>query len=142
MNKKYLIILSVSALLFMGAGCTRSQIQPQDVGKLQQPAQTQNQPGASQPASAPAEYAQTSAVTINNFAFSPDNMTVKAGTAVTWTNDDNVPHQIVADAADQPDLKSDILYTGQTYNYIFNKAGTFGYHCQIHPSMKATITVQ
>jgi amicyanin len=142
MNKKFALILSVCALIFMGAGCTQSPVQPQDVGKLQQPAQTQNQAGAGLPASTPTENAQTSAVTINNFAFSPDNITVKAGATVTWTNDDNVPHQIVADAADQTDFKSDVLYTGQAYSYTFNKAGKFGYHCQIHPSMKATVIVQ
>jgi amicyanin len=142
MNKKYIMIFPVFTLIFMGAGCTQSQVQPQDVGKLQQPTQAQNQAGAGLPASTPTENAQTSAVTINNFAFSPGAITVKAGTTVTWTNDDNVPHQIVADAADQPDFKSDVLYTGQAYNYTFTKAGTFGYHCQIHPSMKATVIVE
>jgi len=142
MNNKLFIILSACVLIFMGVGCTQSPVQPQDVGKLQQPAQTQNQAGADLPASTPSENSQAGAITINNFAFSPGVINVKVGTTVTWTNDDGVPHQIAADAADQPDLKSDVLYTGQTYNYTFNKAGTFGYHCQIHPSMKATIIVQ
>lgn len=83
----------------------------------------------------------TSSVTISNFAFSPANITVKAGTTVTWTNNDDVGHTVTADSAssDAPDSKS--FTKGETYSYTFKKAGTYTYHCQPHPYMHGTVVV-
>lgn len=82
-----------------------------------------------------------SAVTINNFAFGPQNITVKAGTTVTWTNKDSASHTVTADQASADAPASQNLAQGQTYSFTFKKAGTYAYHCQIHPSMKGTVTV-
>jgi len=85
-----------------------------------------------------------SAVNIQGFAFSPQTLTVSAGTAVTWTNLDSVTHQIAADPG-QPDIadfSSPNMAQGGTYSYTFQKAGTWAYHCSIHPSMKGTVIVQ
>ncbi len=82
-------------------------------------------------------------VAIKNFAFSPATLTIKSGTKVTWTNQDSAPHQIVADSASNlSGLISSLLSQGQSYNFTFTKTGTFGYHCQIHPSMTGTIIVE
>jgi plastocyanin len=135
MNKKTILIM-VGAILFLGAGCGQTAVSPQNVGKTQIPSQAQPDSVATQNAQA------GSAITINNFAFSPGTLTVKTGTTVTWTNNDAAGHQVVADATDLPDFKSDVFYAGQTYSFTFNKAGTFNYHCQIHPSMKGIIIVQ
>ncbi len=78
-------------------------------------------------------------VTIMNFAFSPATLTVKTGTKVTWTNNDTVTHTVTAD---QGAFDSGNISPGSTFSFTFTKAGTYSYHCNIHHSMTATITVQ
>jgi plastocyanin len=82
---------------------------------------------------------QASSVTIHNFAFSPASVTVAPGTTVTWTNNDSTAHTVTADSGNGP--KSGQLQQGQTYSFTFSQAGTYAYHCSIHPEMKATVTV-
>jgi plastocyanin len=77
-------------------------------------------------------------VAITNFAFSPATVTIKAGAAVTWTNNDSVSHTITADDAS---WDSGSIANGGTFSHTFATAGTFTYHCAIHPSMKGTVTV-
>ncbi len=85
------------------------------------------------------------AVIIQNFAFVPPTLQVSAGTTVTWTNRDSVDHQIINDATGQAAqgalFMSNPLPQGATYSFTFATAGTYAYHCNIHPSMKGTITV-
>jgi plastocyanin len=85
-------------------------------------------------------------VTIKNFAFSPNELTIKAGTTVTWVNEDSAPHMVASDPhpahTDLPGLVSGTLAQGQAYSYTFDKPGTFGYHCHIHPSMTGRIIVE
>jgi plastocyanin len=78
-------------------------------------------------------------VTLANFAFSPTTLTVKVGTTVTWTNKDSTSHTVVSDTGV---FDSGNLAPNATYTYVFAKAGTFNYHCSIHPSMKGTVIVQ
>ena len=80
---------------------------------------------------------QPASISISNFAFHPQQLTVKIGTTVTWTNDDPAPHQIGGSILD-----SQLLNTGDSYNYIFTQAGTYDYHCLIHPTMTGQIIVQ
>ena len=81
---------------------------------------------------------ETMTVSIKNFAFNPPNATVSAGTTVTWVNNDQVPHTATAnDGA----FDSGTLQPGQSYSFKFDKAGTYAYHCNIHPYMTATVTV-
>ena len=82
----------------------------------------------------------TSSVTIANFAFTPASITVKKGTTVTWTNQDSTAHTVTeTDGQDGP--KSSELGNGQAYSFTYNTAGTFKYHCSIHPDMTGTVTV-
>jgi plastocyanin len=82
--------------------------------------------------------AAPSAVGIAGFAFDPAELTVAAGTEVTWTNGENVPHSVVAtDGA----FESDTLDAGATFSTTFETPGTFTYVCGIHSSMQGTITV-
>jgi len=82
----------------------------------------------------------TDKVSIDNFAFNPASITVKKGTTVTWTNMDTAAHTVTeTDSQDGP--KSDNLAKGASYTFTFNTAGTFKYHCAIHPSMTGTVTV-
>jgi plastocyanin len=84
-------------------------------------------------------------ITITNFAFSPASVTVPAGSMVTWTNQDSVPHTIVNDFnplfSQGAMFTSSQLQTGQSFSFTFKDPGTFGYHCGIHTYMKGTVTV-
>jgi len=84
----------------------------------------------------------TNTIAIRNFAFSPATLTVKAGTTVTWMNDDGTTHTIVSDAGTPDSFGSPPLANGASYPFTFAKAGTYTYHCSIHPSMKGTIVVE
>jgi len=82
----------------------------------------------------------TNAVTIDNFAFSPANITVKKGTTVTWTNKDSATHTVTeTDSLNGP--KSGDLETGKSFVFTFDTVGTYHYHCSIHTSMTGTVTV-
>jgi len=69
------------------------------------------------------------AVSISNFAFDPSPLTVKVGSTVTWTNNDNASHNVVADDGS---FKSDTLAKGATFSFTFTKAGTYQYYCSFH----------
>lgn len=86
-----------------------------------------------------AQASQNNSVSITNFTFSPATMTVQPGTTVTWTNQDDAAHTVTSDSGNE--LGSNSLRKGQTYSHKFDKAGTYAYHCSIHPQMKATVTV-
>ena len=79
-------------------------------------------------------------VTISNFAFSPAQLNINTGDTVTWTNKDGVNHPIVSDTANI--FNSGNLDPNATFSYTFTTAGTYKYHCSIHPSMTGTITVK
>ena len=88
---------------------------------------------------APAASAQDDmTVSIQDFLFSPDQMTVAPGTTVTWVNDGQQPH---TSTADDGTWDSGTLQPGDDYSFTFDKPGTYTYHCSIHPDMTATITV-
>jgi plastocyanin len=133
---KMLTGLLVAASLAMGA-----------CGSGSTPTPTTAAPPTAAPASAPPSAAQSSAsggaagasaVTIQNFAFNPPTLTVKVGTEVTWTNQDSTTHTVTFDTGG---TKSGDLAQGATYKQTFSSAGTLSYHCSIHPTMTATVTV-
>jgi len=78
-------------------------------------------------------------VTIQNFAFSPKTLTVAPGTTVMWTNKDSAAHTVTSDSGST--LDSGDLSHGKSYAHTFSTAGTYTYHCAIHPYMKATVVV-
>jgi plastocyanin len=84
---------------------------------------------------------QTVAVKIDNFSFSPTNMTVASGTTVTWINRDDIPHTVVS-SDDPKAFKSKALDTDDRFSFTFTKAGTYSYFCSIHPKMTGKIVVQ
>jgi plastocyanin len=95
---------------------------------------------ASSTTSAPAEPVSGDAVTIEDFDFAPKALLVTAGTTVTWTNDDASTHTATGDDGEF-DTKS--LSPGDSGELTFEEAGTFTYHCEIHPTtMKAEIIVE
>ena len=79
------------------------------------------------------------AVTINNFAFSPTPLTVPVGTKVMWTNQQTqVPHTVTSDSGA---FDSGTLQSGASFSFTFAQAGTFAYHCTIHPNMHGMVIV-
>ena len=78
-------------------------------------------------------------VTIDNFVFEPERLTVKAGTTVTWVNRDDIPHTVVS--TDKV-FKSKVLDTSETFSFTFSAAGTFPYFCSLHPKMTGRVIVQ
>jgi amicyanin len=83
---------------------------------------------------------QAITVSIDNFTFTPPTLTVKAGTTVTWTNKDDIPHGIAATNNAFP--KSRALDTDDSYSFTFTTPGTYQYFCYIHPHMVGTIVVE
>ncbi len=79
-------------------------------------------------------------VTIDNFFFTPATLTVKAGTTVTWTNKDDIPHGI--GATNNAFKKSAALDTDESYSFTFTTPGTYQYFCYLHPKMVGTVVVQ
>jgi plastocyanin len=100
-------------------------------------------PAASAPAesqsAAPAPGGEESAVRIADFAFDPASLTVTAGSTVTWTNGDAAPHTATADDGS---FDTGSIGGGASASQAFPDAGTFTYHCAIHPNMTGTITVE
>jgi plastocyanin len=87
---------------------------------------------------APLHAAEAPQVKIENFSFTPPALTVKPGTTVTFRNDDDIPHLVVANDAS---FRSKALDTGDTYAFTFTKAGDYAYYCGLHPHMQGKITV-
>jgi len=84
--------------------------------------------------------APAGAVTIDNFTFTPASLTVKAGTTVTWTNHDDIPHGVASST--NAFKKSNALDTDDSFSFTFTTPGTFQYFCYLHPHMVGTIVVE
>jgi amicyanin len=82
----------------------------------------------------------TGVVSIDNFTFNPPKLTVKAGTTITWTNKDDIPHGI--GSANNAFARSKALDTDDAFSFTFTTPGTYQYFCYIHPHMVGTIVVE
>jgi plastocyanin len=80
------------------------------------------------------------AVGIDNFTFNPQTVTVKAGTTVTWTNKDDIPHGIAV--TNNAFKRSQALDTDDSFSFTFTTPGTYQYFCYIHPHMVGSIVVE
>jgi len=89
-------------------------------------------PGASAQAAGPE-------VDIDQFTFTPQHVTVKTGTTVTWINDDDVPHTV---ASSTKFFKSKALDTKDKFSFTFTTPGTYEYFCSLHPHMTGAIVVE
>jgi plastocyanin len=79
------------------------------------------------------------AVKITNFAFKPARIVVSPGTKIVWTNQDSDPHTVTTE---KPGFSSQALDTGSRYTKVVRSAGTYTYHCTIHPFMHGAVVVQ
>ncbi len=78
-------------------------------------------------------------VKIDNFAFAPQRVVVKAGTTVIWINDDDIPHTVASSAKL---FKSNALDTKDKFSFTFTTAGAYEYFCSLHPHMTGTIVIE
>jgi plastocyanin len=96
------------------------------------PAQMQKQETAAAP--------KVQQVKIDNFAFTPTDLTVPVGTTVEWVNHDDIPHTVVSD--DNKTFRSKALDTDNKFSTTFTQPRTYTYFCSIHPKMTGKIIVQ
>ena len=82
--------------------------------------------------------AEDTAVAIDNFTFSPAELTVKVGTTVTWTNRDDIPHTVVSAGK----FRSKALDTDGNFSFTFVAVGDYRYFCSLHPHMTGLIKVE
>ena len=78
-------------------------------------------------------------VGIDNFVFNPQELKVKVGTTVTWTNRDDIPHTVTSKTGA---FRSKALDTDDKFSFTFATAGSFPYFCALHPHMTGTIVVE
>jgi plastocyanin len=102
----------------------------------------QQAPSSSSPATNPSPLRGTPAtVVIKNLAFAPTAITLPVGGLVTWNFEDGgVPHTVTADDNSFGSPPNGL--TSGSFQHTFGQAGTFAYHCDFHPQMKATVTVR
>ena len=89
-------------------------------------------------AATPVWAADATAVKIGNFTFGPQEVRVKAGTTVTWTNEDDMPHTVVS----PNNFRSKVLDSDGTFSFTFTTPSAFKYFCSLHPHMTGTIVVE
>lgn len=123
-------IVAIGAIMLVAAAC----------GSGSTPASTASSTGGG-----------TAAVVIKSFAYTPQTITVKAGTTVTWTNQDSAQHTVtstdgISTSANVTNaFDSGLFNQGQTFSFTFSKAGTYFYECTIHkaqPAMHGEVIVQ
>lgn len=97
--------------------------------------------GSAATACATAAAGATAAVTVSikNFAYTPQPVQAKVGDVVAWKNDDSAPHSATMDTAG---CDTDTIATGSTAMLVFTAAGTYTYHCKIHPGQMKDVTVE
>jgi plastocyanin len=88
--------------------------------------------------------AGSGAVTVKQFQFMPAELTVKVGTTVTWTNQDDILHTATSGATPgTADGKFDgpMDGRGKSFSHVFDQAGRYPYFCNRHNSMTGTVVV-
>jgi plastocyanin len=120
-----LIALAAVAALLTAAGCgAKETAAPKTTPKTT-------------PSTSPSAGETGSTVLIKDFAFKPSAITVQAGTTVTWKNEDSTVHTVTGSGFDSGQIQP-----GAEFQKTFDAAGTYDYHCSIHPSMTGQVTVE
>jgi plastocyanin len=149
--KRSWLVIGLIVLILLGVGMAWL-LMTQATPKSSTSTSTTNSSSSSSASTPPAasssatDETSSSAVTvaIKDEAFSPQSIKIKKGTKVTWVNDDNIQHSVVADDSGNPDsmpTDNSAFGKGGTYSFTFNTVGTVSYHCSIHSFMTGTIEV-
>lgn len=83
--------------------------------------------------------AEPKKIDIDNYAFKPAQLTIPAGTKVTWMNKDKIAHTATSN---DKRFDSGLIGTNAEFSYTFTASGTYGYHCTPHPRMTGQIIVK
>ncbi len=135
--RRAVIAGTAAAVLGLAAcGGTDAATAPTTASSSSMPMTTMQMPATS--ASVNTTPVATDSVAIQSFAFGPATVSIRPGTTVTWTQDDEDQHTVTADDGS---FTSSPLVTGQTYTHTFTAPGTYHYHCSIHPFMHGTVVV-
>jgi plastocyanin len=137
--KHYLILLGITLVLAVACGCTQpaSPVQPTATPTVN--LQTTVLPVVTTTSFPQITTSVTYTVRINNFAFDPADITVKAGSTVRWVNGDDVPHRI---QFDDEHFSTLLLGSSQSGSQRFFEPGVYPYICLIHPEMQGTVRVE
>ena len=143
MRRLAVLAFSLFALLALSA-CATAQEGATDTGNTAPTPAGASEPAGSAPAAGGGGCSVSSdaaAVTVNvqNFAFDPPEVTAGVGETIGWTNADSAPHTATTDdgACDTGNIAQNA-----TAGLVFDAAGTYTYHCNVHPNMTGTITIQ
>lgn len=139
MKKAIIVFLIVIGMIFIG-GCT-------DSGNSGMPASTpaaeveggveRNVTGSEAVQNGTAAETEVIDAEIRDFKYIPQNLTVRVGQTVRWTNYDSVRHDVVGSG-----IKSEYLEKGETFSYTFEKEGKYHYICTLHPWMEGEVIAQ
>jgi len=136
MNKNYIIILAIliGFVLFMVPYIFRKEETKKDVKTPIDIVITESSQSAKNVNSL------NKNVDITNFSFVPEEINIKKGDTVVWTEKDEAPHTVTASNKDDL-LASEILNKDDTYSFTFDKVGTFNYRCKLHAAMSGVVNV-
>ena len=139
MRRLVTLPLALIAVLALAA-CSANQTGGTPATSAQAPTAAASAGGAGGGTCAVAAAGATATVTvqIKDFKFSPQPVNAKVGDTVGWTNGDSVPHTATLDDGS---CTTDPISQGATGLLTFNKAGTYTYHCKIHPTQMKDFTV-
>lgn len=144
------IIAPLFALSLLGAACGGAS---QPSASAQQP---RSAPSTQPPGSEPGDQMPATEIAIENFTFAPKKISVAIGDTITWTNRDDILHTVTSgvgqkqgvpgvtkDKSSKPDgLFDQEVEFEDTFEFTFDKAGSFKYFCAIHPGMVGTVVVK
>jgi len=92
---------------------------------------------------APAAAAAATQISIKGFAFNPNQPSITKGATIAWTNDDGTTHTVTSGVPGTPSGKfNQSLDAGKTFSFTFTETGTYEFFCNIHNSMRGTVTVK
>jgi plastocyanin len=130
MRREFIILLALCSI-FLAIGCA---------GTKQQPNETETPVEAVTPVqgvNVTSNESKVVDVSIVNYSFSPETVTISTGETVKWTNMESVNHTVTGAS-----FESKTLAQGGSYEFLFTEPGTYEYHCSIHPSMKGIVIVE
>lgn len=143
MHHRRLPILASTAALFLLGACAGGGATSAPAASEAAPSAAASEPAATEPAAGgdactPSTAAGEISVSIANFAFNPADISATVGQTVTFTNNDSAPHTATLD---DDSCTTENLNEGDSGGLTLSAAGTYPFHCAVHPNMKGTITV-
>ena len=139
------VVIGIVLAVVVIAAIIGYNLMPNQSGQIAPPSQTlpstetNTQPPASANTQAQEGFIEAR---IENFAFVPAEIRIKAGSKITWINNDNAIHTLASDSGGKAELNSKFLNRGDSYGHVFSEKGVFNYHCGVHQGMKGRVVVE